>query len=148
MKCAQSIGIDNGFYALRTGINAGGNQLVLFCDRNNLSYFIRAVGWGNGGSLVKPSRRGFRTFADISTCHRHKVRIRLLHPGNTLSGLHRALQALIVKTVRGGTRRLAIKRHADGGNLIYLSNVLMDSIVGKASKRKICGGEEYFDLRN
>src|SRR5580765_1853731 len=113
MVNAQALGIDDGFRALRTGINSGSHQLVLFGDGSNFADALSALSGSNCGCLIRPSRWSFRTFALTGIRHRQEIGIRLLHAGNALSRLHRALETFVVKTVRGGAGSLAIKCHAD-----------------------------------
>src|SRR5215831_738696 len=113
MVNAQSLGIDDSFRALRTGIYSGSHQLVLFGDGNNFANALSPVSGRDRSGLVRPSRRAFRPLALTGIRHRQEIGIRLLHTSNALSRLHRALQTFVIKAVRGGAGSLAIKRHAD-----------------------------------
>ena len=146
MVHAQAVGIDDGFHCLRTGINAGGHQLILLGDRHNFSHTISPVTRRNRRCLVRPSRWTCRAFAFAGFSHRKKIRIRLLNFRDALRRLYRPLQPFIVKTVRGGAGGLAIKRHTDRRCFIHLRHVLVNGVIGKARKREIDRGEDNFDF--
>src|SRR5437868_15201457 len=105
---AQALGIDDGFRALRAGINSRSHQLVLFSDGNDFANCLSAVSGRDCSCLIRPSRWPFRTFALTGIRHRQEIGIWLLHPRNTLGRLHPSLETFVIKAVRGGTASLAI----------------------------------------
>src|SRR5579864_766050 len=113
MVSTQPLGVNHGFRTLRAGINAGSHQLALFGDGNDFANALSSITRSNGSCLVRPSRWTCRAFAFAGFGHWKKIRIRLLNFSDALRRLHRALQAFVIKAVRGSAGSLAIKRHAD-----------------------------------
>ncbi len=149
MKSAQAVGIDDGFRTLRTGIDPGCDQPVLFRHAHDLAHHFCAVSGSDGGSFFKPSLgSGAFHFALFGFGHGQTVGIRLLDFGNVLGRLDSAFQALIVKAVGGGAGGLAVKSNADGSNLVQFGNVLVNGIVGEAGEGEVGGGKDNLDVRH
>ncbi len=53
--------------------------------------------------------------------------------------------AWFFKFVGRGPRRASIERRTDRDGVVFFSNILMDSVVGKACKRELAAGEQNFN---
>jgi hypothetical protein len=70
----------------------------------------------------------------------------MLHFRQALGRGRNPAQALTVKLVGRGPRRASIERRPDRDGVVFFSNILMDSVVGKACKREPAAGEQNLDF--
>ena len=70
----------------------------------------------------------------------------MLHLRQRLRRFNHPPQAVVVKLVRGRASRASAKDSSHRDKMVFILNILMDGIVGKARKRKSSAGEKDFDL--
>src|SRR5215469_12629233 len=146
MNLCQSLGIEQRFQVLGGRIDSRSRLFVLLCHAHDLFH--------RSSSIFRLDRRGCSKVALNSTLmpslsrswNRQQIGIALLHAGYLLSGLHRSLQTLVVKTIRRRASSLAIESNANRNHVALFSHVLMNRVVCKARERVAPARDDRFNL--
>ena len=70
----------------------------------------------------------------------------MLHLGQAFGRFDHPPQTIIVKLVGGGASRASAEDRAHGDDVIFLRDILMDGVIGKARERKSAAREKNFNL--
>ena len=70
----------------------------------------------------------------------------MLHLRQSFRRFNHPPQAVVVKLVGGGASRASAKHCAHGDNMVFVLDILMNRVVGKAREGKSAAGEQHFNF--
>src|SRR4029079_17937842 len=124
------------------GIHAGSSKRMPIGNAHNLANtlssnfrsYLRRFLKVPGGRKRRPPMAATGGLGRIR--HRQQIRIGMLYFTESLGGYNDLPQTLIVEPIRNRPRGSSGEYRANRNNMILLSHILMDGIIGKARERK------------